>query len=214
MLKRSYFNVFTASTLLLGAAFGCGRAPETSEIPPEVAAARSVDYSAAPDGEVALLTSDEKYDEFVKSSPVAVVKFGAQWCPPCRAFEPDLRKQAGYFAGRGVKFAEVDSTNWARRRAISAFNRFRTFAFTSTVAHTRESSVTSRTRWRISSTPFANPRRKSRDRSPRTRRKRLRRRFRKPTNPLKNRSKRSFGRKNDRFLPRRRAGNAPIFPFR
>ena len=108
MSKRLYFNVFTASTLLLGAAFGCGRAPETPEIPSEVAAAHSVDYSAAPDGEVALLTSDKQYDEFVKSSPVAVVKFGAQWCPPCRAFEPDLRKQAGYFAGRGVKFAEVD----------------------------------------------------------------------------------------------------------
>lgn len=108
MSKRLYFNAFTASTLLLGVAFGCGRAPETPEIPPEVAAAHSVDYSAAPDGDVALLTSDEKYDEFVESSPVAVVKFGAQWCPPCRAFEPDLRKQAGYFAGRGVKFAEVD----------------------------------------------------------------------------------------------------------
>ena len=108
MSKRSYFNVLTASTLLIGAAFGCGRAPETPEIPPEVAAARSVDYSAAPDGEVALLPTEEKYDEFVKSSPVAVVKFGAQWCPPCRAFEPDLRKQAGYFAERGVKFAEVD----------------------------------------------------------------------------------------------------------
>ncbi len=108
MSKRLYFNAFTASTLLLGVAFGCGRAPETPEIPPEVAAAHSVDYSAAPDGDVAFLTSDEKYDEFVESSPVAVVKFGAQWCPPCRAFEPDLRKQAGYFAGRGVKFAEVD----------------------------------------------------------------------------------------------------------
>jgi thioredoxin 1 len=108
MSKRLYFNVLTASTFLLGAALGCDRAPETPAIPPEVAAARSVDYSAAPDGEVALLTSDEKYDEFVKSSPVAVVKFGAAWCPPCRAFEPDLRKQAGYFAERGVKFAEVD----------------------------------------------------------------------------------------------------------
>ncbi len=108
MPKRSYFNAFTVSTLLLGAAFGCGCAPEAPEIPPEVAAARSVDYSAAVDGEVALLTSEAKYEEFVKSSPVAVVKFGAEWCPPCRAFEPDLRKQAGYFAGRGVKFAEVD----------------------------------------------------------------------------------------------------------
>lgn len=108
MSKRLYFNALTVSTLLLGAAFGSGCAPETPEIPPEVAAARSVDYSAAPDGEVALLATEEKYDEFVKSSPVAVVKFGAQWCPPCRAFEPDLRKQAGYFAGRGVKFAEVD----------------------------------------------------------------------------------------------------------
>lgn len=108
MSKRTYFNVFTASTLLLGVAFGGGCAPETPEIPPEVAAARSVDYSAASDGDVASLATETEYDEFIESSPVAVVKFGAEWCPPCRAFEPDLRKQAGYFAGRGVKFAEVD----------------------------------------------------------------------------------------------------------
>ena len=108
MSKRSFFNVFTASTLLFGVAFGCGRAPETPEIPPEVAAAHSVDYSAASDGEVAHLKTETEYDKFIKSAPVAVVKFGAQWCPPCRAFEPDLLKQAGYFAGRGVKFAEVD----------------------------------------------------------------------------------------------------------
>lgn len=108
MSKRLYFNVFTASTLLFGAAFGCGRAPETPEIPPEVAAAHSVDYSAAVDGEVAHLKTETEYDYFIKSAQVAVVKFGAQWCPPCRAFEPDLLKQAGYFAGRGVKFAEVD----------------------------------------------------------------------------------------------------------
>lgn len=108
MSKRSFFSVFTASTLLFGVAFGCGRAPETSEIPPEIAATHSVDYSAAPNGEVAHLKTETEYDDFIKSAPVAVVKFGAQWCPPCRAFEPDLLKQAGYFAGRGVKFAEVD----------------------------------------------------------------------------------------------------------
>ena len=108
MSKRSYFNVLTAATLLLGAAFGCNRASETPAIPPEVAATHSVDYSAAPDGEVAHLKTETDYDDFVKSAPVAVVKFGAQWCPPCRAFEPDLLKQAGYFAARGVKFAEVD----------------------------------------------------------------------------------------------------------
>lgn len=108
MSKRSYFNVFTASTLLLGAALGCDRAPQAPEIPPEVAAAHSVDYSAAPDGEVAHLKTEAEFDDFIKSAPVAVVKFGAQWCPPCRAFEPDLLKQAGYFAERGVKFAEVD----------------------------------------------------------------------------------------------------------
>ncbi len=108
MSKRSLFNVFTASSLLFGAALGCGRAPETSEIPPETAAAHSVDYSAAPDGEVARLKTEADFNDFIKSAPVAVVKFGAQWCPPCRALEPDLLKQAGYFDGRGVKFAEID----------------------------------------------------------------------------------------------------------
>ena len=80
----------------------------TTEQETEDAIAHSVDYLAAPDGEIALLTTEKMYDEFVKSSFVAVVKISAKWDPPGRAFEPDFRKQAGYFAGRGVKFAEVD----------------------------------------------------------------------------------------------------------
>lgn len=108
MQKRPFFNVLSASTLLLSVALGCGRAPETPSIPSEVAAPHSVDYSAAPDGEVVHLTTEAEYNDFIKNSPVAVVKFGAVWCPPCRAFEPDLLKQAGYFAGRGVAYAEID----------------------------------------------------------------------------------------------------------
>lgn len=105
MLKRPFFNVFSSSALLLGLAFGCDRAPE---IPPEIAAAHSVDYSAAVDGQVAHLKTESEFNDFIKNSPVAVVKFGAVWCPPCRALEPDLVKQAGYFEGRGVQYAEID----------------------------------------------------------------------------------------------------------
>lgn len=108
MSKRLFVGVVSVSSLFLGVAFGCGRVPETPEAPPEAAAPGSVDYSAAPNGLVALLKTEAEFNDFIKSAPIAVVKFGAEWCSPCCAFRPDLLKQAGYFADRGVKYAEVD----------------------------------------------------------------------------------------------------------
>lgn len=37
-------------------------------------------------------TDDSKFDADVSSSPLVLVKFTGQWCPPCRALEPVLEK--------------------------------------------------------------------------------------------------------------------------
>ena len=75
MFKRSYFNVFTASSLLLGAAFGSGCAPETPEIPSEVAAASKVARAAAVDAAlVAELSASESDDEEESAATTAVAE--------------------------------------------------------------------------------------------------------------------------------------------
>lgn len=37
-------------------------------------------------------TDDSKFDADISSSPLVLVKFTGQWCPPCRALEPVLEK--------------------------------------------------------------------------------------------------------------------------
>ena len=37
-------------------------------------------------------TDDLKFDADISSSPLVLVKFTGQWCPPCRALEPVLEK--------------------------------------------------------------------------------------------------------------------------
>ena len=37
-------------------------------------------------------TDDSKFEADVSSSPLVLVKFTGQWCPPCRALEPVLEK--------------------------------------------------------------------------------------------------------------------------
>jgi len=54
-----------------------------------------------------MLKTEDSYRSFVKTNPIAVVKFGAGWCPPCRKLIPELRKQAEYYKD-DVKFAEID----------------------------------------------------------------------------------------------------------
>lgn len=91
-------------------ASGCGSCQkETDTTPPEnPVAAPSVDYSMAQPGEVVELRSEEDFQKFVADSEIAAVKFGAEWCPPCKSLDPEYDKIAGYFQTPGVAFARVD----------------------------------------------------------------------------------------------------------
>ncbi|MFC2154159.1 thioredoxin [Candidatus Altiarchaeota archaeon] len=51
--------------------------------------------------EVVELT-EESFDEFVKSSPVAVVDFWAPWCGPCKMIEPIVEELAEEYGGKAV----------------------------------------------------------------------------------------------------------------
>jgi|GEM_PF-349408 thioredoxin 1 len=53
------------------------------------------------------ITSKEALDLFVKEHPVAVIKFGAQWCPPCQRLQPVLENLAARLTGK-IWFAHVD----------------------------------------------------------------------------------------------------------
>ena len=54
------------------------------------------------------MTTDEEFDAFVKGSKIAVVKFSASWCGPCKRLTPELQKMAGFYADDGVAIGEVD----------------------------------------------------------------------------------------------------------
>ncbi|MDD3589973.1 MAG: thioredoxin family protein [Thermoguttaceae bacterium] len=65
-------------------------------------------YSDAAPLELTNLTTDEEFDAFVKGSKIAVVKFSASWCGPCKRLTPELQKMAGFYADDGVAIGEVD----------------------------------------------------------------------------------------------------------
>lgn len=65
-------------------------------------------YSDAAPLELTNLTTDEEFDAFVKGSKIAVVKFTASWCGPCKRLTPELKKMAGFYADDGVAIGEVD----------------------------------------------------------------------------------------------------------
>jgi thiol-disulfide isomerase/thioredoxin len=65
-------------------------------------------YSDAAPLELTNLTTDEEFDAFVKGSKIAVVKFSASWCGPCKRLTPELQKMAGFYADDGVVIGEVD----------------------------------------------------------------------------------------------------------
>ena len=59
-------------------------------------------------GDVTSLPSVEALEKFVRENPVAVVKFGAEWCPPCRKLDERLPLLAGKFPNVAVGTVDID----------------------------------------------------------------------------------------------------------
>jgi len=107
---------FTSSLVLLvflfGGLIGCSKS--TNEPRQEQnqaqsqAVGNSVNYSMAQPIDVPTLKTEKEFEDFIASSEIAVVKFGAEWCGPCCELSPELCKLAGYFETENVKFAEID----------------------------------------------------------------------------------------------------------
>lgn len=76
-------------------------------------------------GEIAHLT-EETFDGFVSDAPLAFVDFWADWCRPCKAMAPVLRRLARDYA-RDVRFGKVDTEaeeGLAKRFAVRSVPTF------------------------------------------------------------------------------------------
>lgn len=56
---------------------------------------------------MALITITKENFEEVTKDGVAIIKFGAKWCGPCRQMAPIMESVAG--EDNGVKFGDVDT---------------------------------------------------------------------------------------------------------
>ena len=60
-------------------------------------------------GEISVVETQDDLADLLQANDFVVVKFGAVWCPPCRALEAKLPLLAGYFEEDGVAFAMIDT---------------------------------------------------------------------------------------------------------
>ena len=80
--------------------------------------------SAEPENLVAI-TSTAQFDQLLKDASakqITVVKFGAEWCPPCQAMKPEMAK-LGKANPKNVRVLDVDvdiNSDLAQRYQVSS----------------------------------------------------------------------------------------------
>ena len=71
---------------------------------------KMLDFSAAPQENIVVLTDDNFEAEVLKSEVVVFVDFWAPWCPPCRDMNPIVAELAKEYNGLPIKFGALDTS--------------------------------------------------------------------------------------------------------
>lgn len=66
------------------------------------------------------ITNIDEFNEIVNSSNLTVVKFGAEWCGPCKAMNSTIENIENDF--KTVNFVEVDVEEGSNDEIVTQFN--------------------------------------------------------------------------------------------
>ena len=54
-----------------------------------------------------IVISDENFDQIIKTNPIVVVDFWAEWCGPCRAMNPIIEELSSIYENK-IVFAKLN----------------------------------------------------------------------------------------------------------
>ena len=72
----------------LALACGCKKNDPNASTSGGAQVADQRNYDLAEPIKIPELQTEQEYRDFLNNNEIAVVKFGAQWCPPCRQLDP------------------------------------------------------------------------------------------------------------------------------